>query len=122
MRRSEERYYIPDVMVIPRDLARRLFSDPTTVVVLPEPLPLIAEVWSPSTGQTDVREKLPDYRQRGDAEIWLIHPIERAVRMWRRQSNGSYTETMLRGGTVELAALPDVPIDLDELLGLAESS
>ena len=122
VRRSEERYYIPDVMVIPRELARRLFSDPNTVVVLPEPLPFIAEVWSPATGRTDVRDKLPDYRQRGDAELWLIHPIDRAVRIWRRQPDGSYTETVLHGGTVELAALPGVSVILDELLSLAESS
>ena len=120
VRRSEERYYIPDVMVIPKDLARRLFSDPNTVVVLPDPRPFIAEVWSPSTGRNDLREKLPAYRQRGDAEVWLIHPRERSVRIWRRQPDGSYAESRLRGGTVQLAALPGVTIDLNELLRLAE--
>jgi Uma2 family endonuclease len=119
VRRSEERYYIPDVMVIPKDVARRLFSDPNAVVILPEPLPFIAEVWAPSAGRSDVREKLPDYRQRGDAEVWLIHPIDKVVRIWRRQPDGRYAESVTRGGSVQLAALSSVSIDLDELLALA---
>jgi Uma2 family endonuclease len=120
VRRSETRYYIPDVMVIPMEMAGRLFPDPNAVAVLPESLPFIAEVWSPSTGREDLREKLPAYRQRGDAEIWLIHPRERSVRIWRRQPDGNYAESRLRGGTVQLAALPGVTIDVDELLRLAE--
>jgi Uma2 family endonuclease len=119
VRRSEERYYIPDAMVIPKDLARRLFSDPNTVVILPEPLPFIAEVWSPSTGRTDVRDKLPDYRKRGDAEVWLIHPVNRLVRVWQRQPDGSYVESVRRGGSAPLAALSGVTIDLDEPFALA---
>lgn len=120
VRRSEERYYIPDVMVIPKDLARRLFSDPNVVVILPEPLPFIAEVWSPSTGRSDIREKLPDYRRRGDAEVWLIHPVNRVVCVWRRQLDGTYTESVLRDGSVHLAAVPNVTIDLEELFALAD--
>jgi len=122
VRRSEEQYYIPDVMVIPKEMARQLFSDPNTVVVLPSPLPFIAEVWSPSTGRIDLREKLPAYQQRGDAEVWLIHPINRTVHIWRRQAEGNYTDTVLRGGIVQLVGLPGVSIDLDELFALAEPS
>jgi Uma2 family endonuclease len=81
VRRSESRYYIPDVMVIPLDVADRLHLRPDSVVILPEPLPFIAEIWSPSTDRTDLREKLPSYRQRGDAEVWFIHPRDRAVRV-----------------------------------------
>jgi Uma2 family endonuclease len=121
VRRSEQRYYIPDVIVIPKEMARRLFADPNTVVLPPDPLPFVAEVWSPSTGRDELREKLPAYRQRGDAEIWFVHPRDRTVRIWRRQPDGSYAESRLRGGTVQLAALPGVTIDLDELLQLTES-
>jgi Uma2 family endonuclease len=49
-----------------------------------EPLPLVAEVWSPSTGGYDVLAKLPEYRRRGDTEIWLLHPYERTLTAWRR--------------------------------------
>jgi Uma2 family endonuclease len=120
VRRSESRYYIPDVMVIPLELADRLELRPDSVVILPEALPFIAEIWSPSTGRTDLREKLPSYRQRGDAEVWFIHLQDRIVRAWRRQPNGSYSETVLRG-IVALAGLPGVSIDLDELFRLAVS-
>ena len=34
--------------------------------VFEEPLPLVVEVWSKSTGDYDVEEKLVEYRRRGD--------------------------------------------------------
>ena len=74
VRRSEAQYYVPDIIVVPREMADRLFATPGTVEVYPEPLPLVVEVWSPSTGRLDVREKLPEYQRRGDREVWLIHP------------------------------------------------
>jgi Uma2 family endonuclease len=73
------------------------------------------EVWSPSTGQYDAREKLPEYQARGDAEIWYIHPYERTLTAWRRQPDGAYARTVLAGGIVEPVALPGVRINLDEL-------
>ncbi|MEP6871059.1 MAG: hypothetical protein ABI939_04320 [Anaerolineaceae bacterium] len=33
------------------------------------PLPFVAEVWLPSTGEYDVDEKFPQYQRRGDLEI-----------------------------------------------------
>ena len=75
----------------------------------------MVEVWSPSTGDYDVDAKLPVYQQRGDREIWRIHPYERTLTSWLRQPDGSYQETLHRGGIVALVALPGVTIDLDEL-------
>ncbi|MFN8557160.1 MAG: Uma2 family endonuclease [Dehalococcoidia bacterium] len=80
-----------------------------------EPLPLIVEIWSPSTGEYDAREKLPEYRRRGDLEIWLVNPYARTLTAWVRQPNGVYAETLHRGGRVRPAHLPDVAIDLDAL-------
>ena len=75
----------------------------------------MVEVWSRSTGGYDVNAKLPVYMERGDLEIWRIHPYERSLTSWVRQPDGSYQESVYRGGIVSLAALPGVTIDLDEL-------
>lgn len=113
--RSESQYVIPDVMVVPVPLAQRLFREPGMLAAFPEPLPFVAEVWSPSTGDYDVTDKLPEYRRRGDGEIWLIHPYERTVRAWIRRPDGEYTEAVHHGGVVHLLALPGVTVDLDAL-------
>jgi Uma2 family endonuclease len=115
IRRSATRYYIPDVMVIPRAMARRLFPKPGMWEVYTEPLPLVVEVWSPSTGRYDVTDKLAHYQRRGDQEIWRLHPYELTLTVWRRQPDGSYQESLLRGGRIEPAFVPNVSIDLDEL-------
>jgi len=79
------------------------------------PLPFVAEAWSQSMGGYDVDQKLPEYVKRGDLEIWRLYPYERSVIAWRRQADGSYTQTVFRGGVVRLYALPNVSIDLDAL-------
>jgi Uma2 family endonuclease len=118
VRRSATQYYIPDVMVIPREEARRLFPDPNTWEVYPGPLPLVIEIWSPSTGRYDVTDKLTEYQRRGDQEIWLIHPLRQTLTVRRRQADGTYSESVYRGGRVEVASLPGVSIDLDDLFRL----
>ena len=75
----------------------------------------MVEVWSPSTGDYDVDAKLPVYQQRGDLEIWRIHSYERTLTARRRQPDGSYEETIHRGGIVTPVALPGVTIDLETL-------
>jgi Uma2 family endonuclease len=79
------------------------------------PLPLVVEVWSSSTGDYDVDTKLSVYQQRGDLEIWRIHPYERTLTAWRRQPDASYQETLHSDGTIKPMALPGVAIDLDAL-------
>lgn len=118
-RRDEQHSYIPDVMVIPIE-AWRMLRGSTTLERYLDPLPLIVEVWSRSTGEYDVDEKLPEYRRRGDAEIWRLHPYDRELTAWRRQPDGSYTEHHWRGGVVELHALPGVSIDLDALFAVLD--
>jgi len=115
VRRSATQYYVPDVMVIPVEMAARLFPVEGMVASFPEPLPLVVEVWSPSTGRVDFTDKLPEYRRRGDAEIWLIHPYDKTLTAWVRQPDGTYAETVYRGGITRTAALPNVVIYLDEL-------
>jgi len=106
--------YVPDVAVVPVQMvdalvAGRRFERYT------DPLPLVVEIWSPSTGNFDIDAKIPGYQARGDAEIWRLHPFERTLTMWRRQPDGGYVESVATGGTVRLHALPDVTIALDEL-------
>jgi len=115
LRRSAENYYIPDVAVIPIALHRALRQRPGSLDAYAEPLPLVVEVWSPSTGDYDVDEKLPEYQRRGDREIWRLHPHERSLRAWRRNPDGTYAESAHRGGLVRPAWLPNVEIDLDAL-------
>jgi Uma2 family endonuclease len=115
VRRSETQYYIPDLIVVPAAMADRLFAVEGTVEAYQEPLPLVVEVWSPSTGRLDVDEKLPEYQRRGDREIWRFHPYERTLTTWVRQPDGTYRETLYRGGMVRPAVFPHVVIDLDAL-------
>jgi Uma2 family endonuclease len=113
LRISSGTFYIPDVTVLPMRLVRTLERGQFEVYA--DPVPFVVEVWSPSTGEYDVDKKFPEYRLRGDLEIWRLHPYERTLTTWRRQADGTYREKLLRGGTVNLVALPGVSINLDEL-------
>lgn len=115
VRRSARNYYIPDVFVLPIDLTLPYRELPSTLEAYDAPLPLVVEAWSPSTGAYDVEEKLREYQRRGDLEIWRIHPYERTLTAWVRHADGSYSETVYRGGVVRPAALAGVAIDLDGL-------
>jgi len=114
VRRSPENYFIPDVFVFPVELATE-FGDKVVLEWYGTPLPLIVEIWSPSTADYDVNTKLVEYARRGDLEIWLIHPFDRTLTAWRRQSDGTYAEVSQTGGTVQPSALPNVTIDLEAL-------
>jgi Uma2 family endonuclease len=113
---SSRSYYIPDVIVIPAAYQERFEADPWALGTYADPLPLVVEVWSPSTGHYDLTTKLEGYRARGDLEVWLIHPVEGTLTAWRKQPDGNYAEEVFRGGLVPVASLPGVTIDLDALL------
>lgn len=114
-RHGEHNAFIPDVMVIPVALMPRFALSPGGVEAYSDPLPLVVEVWSPSTGEYDVETKFPIYRAQGHAEIWRIHPYERVVTMWRRREDGSYNESRLIEGDLVPVALPGVSIPFAEL-------
>jgi Uma2 family endonuclease len=114
-RRLSTQYYIPDVCVVPARVVHELLARPGTFAVFEEPLALVAEVWSPSTGEYDLTDKLRDYRRHSDLEFWLIHPYERTLTAWRRQPDGTYTETLCTAGAIQPVALPDVTIQLAAL-------
>jgi Uma2 family endonuclease len=111
-------YYIPDLVVVPTDDVLRLAGRPGELEFYDRPVPLLAELWSPSTGRYDVNIKLLNYQQRGDLEIWRLHPYEHRLTAWRRQPDGSYDETVATSGIVRPVALPGVAIDLDALFNV----
>ena len=115
VRRPAVTIFLPDVAVVPTSYGEAI-RDLPVLAIFSDPLPLVVEVWSPSTGDYDVDAKLPLYQQRGDLEIWRIHPYERTLTPWRRQPDGSYVETLHRDGTITPVALPAVTIDLGALL------
>ncbi len=116
VRWSERNSFIPDVAVLPRDHvapqkgAGKLERNS-------ESLPLVVEIWSPSTDGYDLDVKVAAHKARGDEEIWRIHPYDRTLTRWLRQDGDAYAEMTHRGGAVELHALPGVTIDLDALFG-----
>jgi Uma2 family endonuclease len=113
---SSRSHYIPDVMVIPAAYQERLEDDPWALGTYADPLPLVVEVWSPSTGRYDLTGKLEAYRARGDLEVWLIHPVDGTLTAWRKQPDGNYAEAVFRGGIVPVASLPGVAIDPNALV------
>jgi Uma2 family endonuclease len=115
VRRPGGTYFIPDVLVFPVELARPFRDLLDVLEVYDDPLPLIVEVWSRSTGDYDLTEKQAVYKERGDLEIWLIHPYERTLMSWVWQRDSSYRETVDRDGVVQAVALPGVTIDLEQL-------
>ena len=112
-------YFIPDLFVVPTVAVTPLLDQPDVLEVYEQPLPLVVEVWSRSTGDYDVTEKLAVCQQRGDLEIWLVHPYDRTLTSWRRQPDGSYEVQFFREGIVRPVALPNVAIDLERLFDLA---
>ena len=114
--RPEATYFIPDIMVIPTAFVAPLLAQHDVLEVYDQPLPLVVEVWSRSTGNYDTEAKIPEYQRRGDLEIWRIHPYERTLTAWVRQPNGSYVNTIYcDGDVVRPSALPGVAIDLSDL-------
>jgi Uma2 family endonuclease len=108
-------FFIPDVFVVPTASVTPLLPREDVLEVYDQPLPLVVEVWSRSTGDYDVEKKLAIYMQRGDLEIWRIHPYERTLTAWRRFPDGSYEQTMHREGSIDPVALPGVQINLTDL-------
>jgi len=108
-------YYIPDVAVIPTELGRDLKGQPGLLEAYEAPLPLVVEIWSPSTAAYDVGRKIAHYQERGDEEIWFVHPYERTITAWRRRADGTYQQAVHRRGAVRPASLPGVAIDLADL-------
>lgn len=115
LRFQDETYFVPDVHVVPVSFVGLDTMAEESLDVLDRAVPLVVEVWSPSTGGYDDDRKIPEYRRRGDLEIWRIHPFDKILTMWRRRPDGTHAESSVGGGLVAPSALPGVTVDLDEL-------
>jgi Uma2 family endonuclease len=80
----------------------------------------VAEVLSPYTASHDKLVKLPVYERAGVREVWLVDPIDRTLAVYQlhggRYGCGRILE--LKGKT-EIATVPGVTIDWDEVLAKA---
>jgi Uma2 family endonuclease len=119
LRRADGGYYMPDIAVIPAALGRPFLDRSDVLSVLDGPVPLVVEIWSPSTGDYDVDEKLPEYQARGDLKIWRLHPYDRTITAFRRTPEGAYERHEYRGGVVRCQSLPEIEIDFDDLFAWA---
>jgi Uma2 family endonuclease len=77
----------------------------------------LAEVLSPTTASYDRNLKLAAYERAGVPEVWLIHPTEQTLAIYRLQDRryGQASIVELKGQT-RLSAVSGVSIDWDRLL------
>ena len=77
----------------------------------------IVEVLSPATAGHDQTVKLAAYERAGVAEVWLVHPIDHVVTVYRLQG-AAYGRPAIYETKGELAveSLPDIRIDWNRVL------
>jgi Uma2 family endonuclease len=77
----------------------------------------VAEVLAPSTARHDQIIKRAAYERAGVQELWLIHPIDRKLSIYRLEDGRYGRETVLElKGQTPISAVPGVSIDWDRLL------
>ena len=84
----------------------------------PEDVLLVVEV-SESSAAYDLEVKIPLYARAGIPEVWLVDLDAREIRVYREPASGRYRQaaTVPRGGKIAPAALPEVVLAADEVLG-----
>jgi Uma2 family endonuclease len=112
LRVSSDTCFIPDIAIAPRAMTEFLRQQLPSLDAYGEPLPLVIEIWSPSTGTYDVTEKLAAYQQRGDLEIWSVHPYARTLTSWVRQLDGTYEQVVRLSGLVTPSGVAGITIDI----------
>jgi len=77
----------------------------------------VVEVLSPATASHDQTLKLVAYERAGVPEVWLIHPTDRVVTIYRLEAAryGRPTIFELKGQT-RVSSVPDLSIDWNRLL------
>jgi Uma2 family endonuclease len=77
----------------------------------------LAEVHSPRTARYDRTVKLRAYERAGVREVWLVHPVDRTVAIYRLEEGHYGRATLLElKGKTQLTAVPGVTIDWDRML------
>jgi Uma2 family endonuclease len=79
---------------------------------------LLVEVADTSLGY-DQQIKVPLYAEAGIAEVWIIDLVNEVVQVHREPAGDRYRAVAQagRGGTIGPAALPDLALSVDALLG-----
>ena len=101
----------PDITVIrPRDYTESL--------PLPEDVLLLIEV-SDTTLAYDRNVKLPLYARAGIGEVWIVNLAAKAIEQYTDHSGDGYRRVDHKRGGQKLlpAALPDLTLTVDEILG-----
>ena len=77
----------------------------------------IVEVLSPGTASYDQITKLPRYERAGVPEVWLVHPADRTLTIYRLEA-GHYGRPVIveLKGVTAITAVPGVSIDWDRVL------
>lgn len=118
---ADDTYYRPDGFVMPASMVGYGLDPHQDLEHYAIPVPLALEVWPRYTREYgfehrgEPMRRIRDYQRRGDAEIWLAHSYRPRLTIWRRSDAGSYTRTIVRGGTVHPVFMPSATVDLDEL-------
>ncbi len=75
----------------------------------------VAEVLSPATAARDQTVKLAAYECAGVPEVWLLHPTDRVLSIYRLQASGGFGRAQIleMRGQVAIGVLPDVIVDFD---------
>ncbi len=115
LRSASGSYFIPDLCVLARSTRATQMPGSGRLETYDSPALFVAEVRSPSTASYDSATKIPEYRARGDFEIWHVEPMLQLVTRWVRLAGGDYEESQLRAGSVELDSIPGVTIDIERL-------
>jgi Uma2 family endonuclease len=83
----------------------------------------VAEVLSRSTASYDETVKVPVYERAGVREVWLIHPIQRTLRIYRLEGGSYGRATLLElKGRTPLTAIPGVTIDWQQVLASSDGT
>ena len=77
----------------------------------------LAEVLSPSTASYDQSIKLPLYERAGVPEVWLIHPTDRTLAIYRLE-DGRYGRPIYQElkRQTPLSSVPGVSVDWDRMM------
>ena len=62
-------YFVPDLIIIPARLDHIIRGEPDALDAYFDPLPLVVEIWSPSTGGYDIDTKVQEYKRRRDLKF-----------------------------------------------------
>ncbi len=81
----------------------------------------VIEVLSPSTAGHDQIRKLAAFERSGVPEVWLVHPIDRVLSVYRlRDGRYQRPDVTELAGMTEVASVPGLHIDWQRVLALLD--